>query len=154
MDLGGRFNLPSIPGYQSVDLKDADIVCDLNKPWPFEDNSVGVLRCSDILEHLLDPLHVMKEAYRVLIPGGWLIAWVPSTDGRGAYQDPTHRSFWNENSFLYYTDQNKACFIDTPVRFQATRLFTTDMNAEQVCWVAAHLVSLKDNYRPPGEIRI
>ncbi len=28
---------------------------------------------------------------------------VPSTDGRGAFQDPTHVSFWNINSFMYYS---------------------------------------------------
>jgi len=26
----------------------------------------------------------------------------PSTDGRGAFQDPTHLSFWNLNSWFYF----------------------------------------------------
>ena len=32
-------------------------------------------------------------------------ALTPSTDGRGAFQDPTHVSFYNENSFWYFTDR-------------------------------------------------
>jgi len=32
----------------------------------------------------------MKEIYRVLCDGGWAMIEVPSTDGRGAWQDPTH----------------------------------------------------------------
>jgi hypothetical protein len=96
----------------------------------------------------------MKEIYRVLAPGGWLIAQVPSTDGRGAFQDPTHVSFWNENSFKYYTDHNKAKYIGTPVRFQAVRVFTTEKNNEGVCWVVANLLSLKDGYKPAGIIEI
>ena len=95
-----------------------------------------------------------KELYRILVPGGWFLSSTPSTDGRGAFQDPTHVSFWNENSFLYYTDRRKGRYIKEPVRFQAPRLYTTEKNEEQVCWVVAHLISLKDGYRPAGEIRI
>ena len=66
----------------------------------------------------------MKEAHRLLAHGGLFLISVPSIDGRGAFQDPTHISFWNQNSFLYYTRAEVAKYIDTPVRFQAVRLFT------------------------------
>ncbi len=46
----------------------------------------------------------MEEIYRVLKPGGMFESSTPSTDGRGAFQDPTHVSFWNINSWLYYSD--------------------------------------------------
>jgi glycosyltransferase involved in cell wall biosynthesis len=152
VELGGRFNAK--PGYETVDLKDCDIVCDLNGPWPFEDSSVGCIRAMDVFEHLKDPLHTMKELYRVMAPGGWAIIQVPSTDARGAFQDPTHVSYWNENSFFYYTKEHYAKYIDTPVRFQAPRLFTTRCTDDRVCWVVAHLVSLKDGYTPVGHVEI
>jgi hypothetical protein len=44
----------------------------------------------------------MEEAYRCLKPGGTFEIMVPSTDGRGAFQDPTHKTWWNMNSFSYY----------------------------------------------------
>jgi O-antigen biosynthesis protein len=152
IEVGGR--MAAKAGYETVDLKDADIICNLNKRWPFQDSSVGVIRSFDVFEHLKNPIHTMKEVQRVLAPGGWLICQVPSTDGRGAFQDPTHISFWNENSFWYYTKSNKAKYIDTPVRFQAPRLYTTERNNEGVCWVVAHLVNLKDGYRPCGQVDI
>ena len=151
LDLGGRFTCA--PGFKSVDLKDADIVADLNETWPWADNSVGVIVANDILEHLSDKLHVIKEAYRVLAPGGYILVRVPSTDGRGAFQDPTHVAYYNENSFYYYVDEQWAKYIDTPVRFQSMRLYTTEKNSDQVCWVVAHLCALKGN-RPPGSIKI
>jgi hypothetical protein len=46
----------------------------------------------------------MSEAFRVLKPGGTFDIDVPSTNGMGAFQDPTHKSFWNVNSFLYYNE--------------------------------------------------
>jgi SAM-dependent methyltransferase len=152
IELGGRFN--NRFNYEVIDLVEGTTIADLNKRWPIADNTVGVIRALDILEHLEDPIFVMKEASRVLVPGGWLMCKVPSTDGRGAFQDPTHKSFWNENSFHYYTKQTKAKYIDTPVRFQSSRLYTTDKNDEQVCWTIAHLINLKDGYRPPGLIEI
>jgi SAM-dependent methyltransferase len=77
-------------------------VADLNERWPFEDDSVDFIDASHILEHLRSPIHSMNEAWRVLKMGGVIDIVVPSTDGRGAFQDTTHVSFWNKNSFLYY----------------------------------------------------
>ena len=152
IELGGRFHARK--GFETIDLKDCDIQCDLNGRWNLEDNSVGVIRAIDIFEHLIDPIHVMRELYRVLAPGGYAMIKVPSTDGRGAFQDPTHKSFWNENSFLYYTDKEWAKFIDIPVRFQPIRLYTTDKNKIGACWTIANLVKLVDGMRVPDLVKI
>lgn len=151
IELGGR--TAAHKGLETVDLLDADIIADLNESWPFEDGSVGLVRAIDVFEHLNDPIHAMRELYRVLAPGGYAILQIPSTDGRGAFQDPLHKSFWNENSFSYYTDKEKALYIGTPVRFQAMRLHTTERDKDQVCWVIAHLVKLGTE-RVPGLVKI
>jgi len=124
IDLGGRFG--AWQGYETVDLLDADIICDLNKKWDFKDNSVGVIRASHIFEHLKNSIHSFNEAYRVLAPGGFLFLEVPSTDGRGAWQDPTHISFFNENSLWYYYNDFYAKFIRPMYkgRFQLARKIT------------------------------
>lgn len=151
IDLGGRFN--RWPEYKVLDLNEpADIICDLNKEWPLEDNSVGVLKAHHIFEHLKDPIHTMNEAYRVLAPGGWLFVEVPSTDGRGAFQDPSHVSFWNENSFWYYTNRNFARFIKPRqnCRFQNSRIITFFPSEfekkNNIPIVQADLIALKDPY--------
>ena len=151
LDLGGGIDGSKL--YETVDLKGGDTKCDLNGKWCFDDNSVGVIRAYDVFEHLKDPVHTMKELYRVLAPGGYALIQVPSTDGRGAFQDPTHVSFWNENSFLYYTDRNLAKYINTPVRFQEMRRYTTTPNNMNVCWTIAHLVKL-GNSKVPGLVNI
>jgi len=121
IDIGGGLN--PYPGYHTVDTrKTADTVADLNNGIPLPDNSVGVLNASHILEHLHDKTKIMGEIHRVLAHGGWAFIEVPSTDGRGAFQDPTHVSYWNENSFLYYTDKYLGDFIDNDtIRFQEFR---------------------------------
>ncbi|NDG29188.1 methyltransferase domain-containing protein [bacterium] len=120
VDLGGGINKRK--GYVSIDLHDADIEFNLNQGIPLPDNSVGVINASHVIEHLHDKTYTMKEIHRVLAHGGWAFIEVPSTDGRGAFQDPTHVSYWNENSFLYYTNSYLANFIrNKDIRFQEFR---------------------------------
>lgn len=83
------------------------LITDLNVDWPWKDNSIESIHAKDIFEHLPDQIHTMMEAYRVLEPGGMLHVWVPTTDSLAAFADPTHKSFWNVNSFYYFTT-NKA----------------------------------------------
>ncbi len=93
-------------GFIGVDIYPApavDIIADLRQRFPFADNTVGELRAYDFIEHLPDRIHTMNEIWRVCKPGARVDIFVPSTDGRGAFQDPTHVSYWNINSFQYYS---------------------------------------------------
>lgn len=167
-DLGGAHNCP--PGFQSVDLAGADVNCDIRYGLPFASNSVGCIRAFDFLEHIptcvdsacnhgadgVSPrcvVGVMNEIYRVLAPGGWLVSRTPSTDGRGAFQDPTHVSFWNPNSFWYYTRREQARFVPgITARFQAVRIwqsFPTEWHkTHNILYVHADLVALKGQRQP------
>jgi len=93
-----------LKGYTNVDIVPAPgvEVADLTKPWPWKDNSVDYVRASHVIEHLPDKIFTMNELWRVLKPGAKADIAVPTTDGPGAWQDPTHVSFWNRRSFLYY----------------------------------------------------
>jgi len=96
--LGGFVNVDIVPP--------ADKIADLRVTWPWPDSSVDSIRADDIVEHLPDKIHTMNEAWRVLKPGGRIMITVPTTDGRGAWQDPQHCSYWNRNSFFYYEHGN------------------------------------------------
>jgi len=90
-------------GFCNVDLMEpADLVADLEQSWPWDTGSVSEIVADDIFEHLPSKIHSMNEAWRVLKDGGLLHIRVPTTDGRGAFQDPTHCSFWTPNDLLYY----------------------------------------------------
>ncbi len=52
-------------------------VHDLGQPWPLEDNSLDVALMLDVLEHVQDPVLVMKHAARALRPGGGIVFTVP-----------------------------------------------------------------------------
>lgn len=103
IDLGCGAKKP--PGYIGVDIypwSNVDIVADLTQQFPFPDSSVDEVRAHDFIEHLPDRIQTMNEIWRICKPNGKVDIFVPSTDGRGAFQDPTHVSYWNINSFMYY----------------------------------------------------
>jgi SAM-dependent methyltransferase len=152
IDLGGAINAPE--GYESYDRHQADIIGDLNEMWALEDSSVGLLRAHDIIEHLKDPIHTMNEAYRVLAHGGVFDILVPSTDGQGAWCDPTHISFWNKRSFRYYTEKGMRAYIEPECscKFQIVKLENI-MMWEGIPYVQAQLIAIKDGMRYHGELK-
>lgn len=96
-----------LPGYINVDVcEPADAIVNLEHTWPWADSSVDEIVANDIFEHLPSKIHTMNEAHRVLKPGGILSLIVPTTDGRGAFQDPTHVSYWTPNDLWYYEHGN------------------------------------------------
>lgn len=99
-----------------------DLLCDVTAGLPFSDNSVDYIIATDFLEHI--PLGavvgVIEDLYRVLKPGGTLEHLTPSTDGRGAWCDPTHVSFWNAASWLYYTDDEHRELYGIRAKFVGT----------------------------------
>ncbi len=104
LDLG--CGLRKTEGFVGVDIHDwegVDVVADLTRRFPFPDSSVDEIKAYNIIEHLPDRIHTMNEMWRICKPGAIVDILVPSTDGRGAFQDPTHVSFWNINSFKYYS---------------------------------------------------
>lgn len=152
IDLCGGINPRA--GFRPLDIS---LGHDLNGTWPLRDSSVGVIRACDAIEHLSDKIHTMNEAHRVLAPGGFFISMTPSTDGRGAFQDPTHVSYWNENSFWYYTRAELQKYVPAiSARFQTSRLrsiFPSDWHRQNaIPYVEAQLIALKPGYRPMGEV--
>jgi len=96
-------------GFVNIDNREdvsPDMVIDVTAGLPFKDSSVEEVNATDFLEHIPIGMTVpvIEEIFRVLAPGGLFKSMTPSTDGRGAFQDPTHVSFWNANSWLYYMD--------------------------------------------------
>lgn len=105
IDLGcGDRKIENCIGVDIQKFPCVNLIADLEKDFPFKSESIDEFYAMETLEHLSNPIHTMNEIYRCLKIGGKLHLEVPSTTGLGAFQDPTHKSFWNQNSFWYYSD--------------------------------------------------
>lgn len=54
---------------KGLDVQKADIT----RPWPLDDASVDVVHSNQVIEHLAETDHFMREIRRVLRPGGYAI---------------------------------------------------------------------------------
>lgn len=69
-------SIDSLKGVKSV----ADIVCDVSKKLPFDNNSVDFIIARHILEHMIDPFETLSYWNSILKTGGSLIIAVPDED--------------------------------------------------------------------------
>ena len=121
------------------------------------DGSVGALQGYDILQRLPKRAAFFNEAHRVLAHAGLIFTQTPSTDGRGAFQDPSHTAFYNENSFMYLTQRALHDAIpDLVARLQVSHLRTyfPSPGHEQlnIPYVEANLLAVKDGPRQGGPL--
>lgn len=86
----------------------ADIVHDLEVlPWPVASDSFDEVHAYEALEHLgaqgdfKSFFAHFGEIYRVLKPGGLLIATVPAWDSVWAWSDPSHRRVISRESLVF-----------------------------------------------------
>jgi SAM-dependent methyltransferase len=72
---------------------------------PFPDESFDGVIMKDLLEHVEDPVHVVREARRVLRPDGLAFASSPDAQ-RWVWDDYTHRRPFTRKAFrLLFADQ-------------------------------------------------
>ena len=69
-------------GYAPIDfISEANAI-------PVPDGSFAVILCTEVLEHVCNPIDVVREFGRILAPGGRLILTAPL--GSGIHQEPYH----------------------------------------------------------------
>ena len=116
--------LAKLEGYINIDNREEvkpDLVCDILEGLPYEDNTVDLVRAHDFLEHIPigKTVAVINEIWRVLKPGAIFRSLTPDAEyGQGAFQDPTHVSFWVENSWLYYSEPGSRELYNTRANFK------------------------------------
>lgn len=135
-----------------------DVTVDPDEPaLAFDDGSVGVVKAYDVLPRIAAHARFFNEVYRVLPHAGLLLSKTPSTDGRGAFQDLGYRAFYNENTFMYLTQEAlRPTMPELSARFQVSHLrtFYPSPGHEEldIAYVDANLLAVKDGPRQGGPL--
>ncbi len=142
LDLGcGKKKRDGAIGVDYSDRHGADFIHDLNLfPYPFESDTVDEVYLDNILEHLDDPMRVMKEVHRISKRGGLVKVIVPYFRSMWAFIDPTHKHFFTVDSFAYYDPRHVICqrYDYTDTRFFVERIvFNETIHAR---WLTRQMV--------------
>ncbi len=94
-------------GWVNIDIypyEGVDIVADLTKKFPLEDNSVDHIYSADFLEHIPSEskIHIMNEIWRVLKLGGIMEHSIPLAGTRNDFGSPSHISHWHPQQFDHF----------------------------------------------------
>lgn len=62
-------------------------IMDVNMSLSYKDNTFDAITCLEVVEHLLNPCHLLSEMYRILRPNGQLVLTTPNIRNfRNLYQ--------------------------------------------------------------------
>lgn len=83
------------------------VLCDAEGALPLRDSCFDVAVCTEMLEHLLDPLEALREAHRVLKPQGILVGSVPgcSPIWKLRWMSRSRRAFSEEPYHKHYSQE-------------------------------------------------
>ena len=109
-------------GYLNVDfgsVSNPDLEHDLNSfPYPFDADTFATIEADHLLEHLADPMHVMREIHRIGRDGCKVRIRVPHAS-RG-FTHPQHRRGFDVSFPLYFNPEFQGGYEGVP--FQLDRL--------------------------------
>lgn len=78
-----------IRGWHNLDYPEWDAE---KMPLPYDDGAIDGIASYHTLDHLSNPIAVLAEIQRVLVPGGWFVNIVPHYDSELWHSDLTHKS--------------------------------------------------------------
>lgn len=123
LNLGcGEKRLVGFVGVDKLKTSAVDIVHDLNVfPYPFKDGVATEIIMDNVLEHLDDIILAVEELHRIAAPGALIKINVPYFKSNSAFTDPTHKHFFTETSFKYFTQDNPLNFY-SQARFELKKV--------------------------------
>ena len=108
LDIGcGKLKTEGAIGLDRVKLNGVDIICDLEKPLPFDDNSFDEINAYHVMEHIVNYIPLIEEIHRILKPDGILKIRVPYYISPNAVENPTHVRFFGYQSFRNFCEDTR-----------------------------------------------
>lgn len=114
LDLGcGAKQRAGFVGVDRFRLPGVHVIADLDaRHLPFVDNSFGLIVAFHSLEHAGDLTNVMRELWRVAVPGAQIVIGAPYSTTHLNMANPYHRQVFNEHTPRFWTSVAE-CAVDT-----------------------------------------
>lgn len=92
-------------GYVNCDMYEetnADMIFDLEKKLPFEDNSIKEIYASMVVEHVTNIIQLINEFHRICVPGAKILIRVPFFSSWHFSTGVTHVRAFNHRSLDFF----------------------------------------------------
>jgi ubiquinone/menaquinone biosynthesis C-methylase UbiE len=107
-----------------VNFPGVDVVCDLNKlPYPFKENFFEEVVMRNVLEHLENPLNVLKEVRRISKPGARVFIKGPHFSSDNVWGDLEHKRGFSSQTFTNKNLSNFFKVINQRITFSHFKFF-------------------------------
>lgn len=108
LDLGcGKQKKEDFIGLDIKAMPGVDIVCDITKGISLQNNSVQYVIADNLMEHIGDEfIDVMNDIWRICKPEAIVKIIVPGVHTSAAFQDPTHKRFFVQETFDYFNSEH------------------------------------------------
>ena len=107
------------------------VCADLNSGYlPYRNDSFEIITCIEVIEHILDPLKLLKELYRILCTNGYLVLTTPNIRYfkhlstllfKGTFPHTTTDTFVWGGGHLHYFTRNDLTFLLKRAGFRKPR---------------------------------
>jgi SAM-dependent methyltransferase len=103
---------------------------------PLEDGSIDHIVCTEVLEHVPEPLEAIREFARLLRPGGLAMITAPFTSG--LHQEPFHfYAGYSPNFYRHAAEKFGFNLIECSAHGGFLRLMSQELG--RMCWVLQNL---------------
>jgi SAM-dependent methyltransferase len=93
------------PGFVGVDrypCEAADLICDVSKGLPFQDDAIDAVHMDNLIEHVSDIPALMREVVRVSKYRAHITVITPHFSSLASWRDPTHLHHLSYFSFDHF----------------------------------------------------
>lgn len=83
----------SVPGFTGVDkyhCEAVEIIADIEKRLPFDDETIEEVIMDNVIEHIFDIPKLISEISRICLKGATVTIFTPHFASHASWRDPTH----------------------------------------------------------------
>ena len=118
----------------------------------YEDNTFDAITMHHVIEHISDPVELLQECYRILKPGGTLVAVTPNINSWGHEKFGADWRGLEPPRHIYLFGLNTLRECANKAEFYKVNTWTT--TAHSISTISANLYLKKNGYLPKSKINI
>ena len=108
-------------GIDIAPLPGVDVLCNIEYPLPFKDDSFDKAHANGVMEHTHNFLPLMEELHRIV--KGSINIMVPYFASKDAFRDPTHCRFFTYETFDIFEPETKLNHFYSCARFKILKKY-------------------------------